>query len=106
MSLSYLPGFRRAPARTTARNTSDGQSSPHTREHEVSRLLSAALVNRDFAALLLQRPAAALAQGYEGVHFCFSAEDGAAIALIRAATVQEFALELARLFRADDPQSQ
>ena len=102
MSLSYLPGFRRAPGRTVERVPLDSQSPPHNREHEISRLLSAALVSRDFAELLLRHPAAALAQGYQGVQFRFCAEDSAAIALIRAASVQDFAVELAALFRAHD----
>lgn len=101
MSLSYLPGFRRESGSATKAQSceKDRLSGQRNREQEISRLLSAALVNQRFAALLLDHPGRALAEGYQGSRFGFSAADSQAIALIRAASIQEFAIELVRLCR-------
>lgn len=58
----------------------------------ISHLLSAAIVNRRFAQILLNDPARALENGYQGEKFDISDEERAAIVSIRAATLQEFAV--------------
>ena len=67
-------------------------------QSEISYLLSAAVVNRRFAECLLTDRAHALDVGYQGRRFQFSRADRERILGIRAATFQEFAGELGKLF--------
>jgi len=65
-----------------------GQSS------EINRLLTAAVVSRGFRQILLANPMAALTAGYRGESFCLNAEEMRQVTAIRAASLQEFALQL------------
>ena len=71
-------------------------SMPTTRDdREVSRLLSAAVVNQKFCRLLLSNPATALAKGYHGESFRLGKEERDLILSIRANDLAEFARQLA-----------
>ena len=61
---------------------------------EVSRLLTAAVVNKRFCKLLLSNPASALASGYNGESFSIEREEKDFIVSIQAKTLAEFARQL------------
>ncbi len=64
---------------------------------EVSRLISAAVVNKHFCQLLLTRPAEALEVGYLGEPFALESEDRAMILSIRANSLADFAMQVVHL---------
>ncbi len=66
------------------------------RQHspEISRLLTAAVVNQAFRELLLTEPVQALAQGFNGEEFALSSHERQLVLSIRAKTVQGFAAQL------------
>jgi len=61
---------------------------------EVSRLLSAAVVNKRFCKLLLTNPASALASGYNGESFSLEREKKDFITSIQAKSLADFARQL------------
>ncbi len=61
---------------------------------ELSRLLSAAVVNQRFCKLLLTNPASALAAGYNGESFRLGKEERDLILSIEAKSLAEFARQL------------
>lgn len=61
---------------------------------EISRLLSAAVINQNFCKLLLTNPEAAVSAGYLGEPFVLPQAEKARIASIRAATLADFASQL------------
>jgi hypothetical protein len=61
---------------------------------ELSRLLTAAVVNRNFCNMLLTNPANALDAGYNGESFRLAKEEKALILSINAKSLTEFALKL------------
>ncbi len=61
---------------------------------ELSRLLSAALVSREFCEMLLSNPSQALDSGFKGEKFYFSRWERARILEIRAENLRDFALQL------------
>ncbi len=63
---------------------------------ELSRLISAAVVNQRFCSLLLADPALALATGYGGEAFRLASEEQELILSIRATSLADFALQLAK----------
>ena len=63
-------------------------------ENGISRLLSAAVVNRRFQDTLLTDPERALAQGYLGERFELDPEEKALILGIRAESLADFARQL------------
>jgi hypothetical protein len=64
------------------------------RGSEISRLLTAAVVNRGFCTLLLTNPARALASGYKGEAFRLGAEEQDLVLSIRAKSLDDFARQL------------
>lgn len=68
-----------------------------TNPKAISRLLSAAIVDRSFQKLLLTRPELAMASGYNGESFDLTDEDRALILTIRASSLKDFAAQLVRL---------
>ena len=60
----------------------------------LSRLLSAAVVNREFCNLLLANPAMAVAIGYDGEPFDLAAEEQELIFSIHATSLTDFAKQL------------
>ena len=69
--------------------------------YELSRLLVAAVVNRTFRQTLLNNPTKALC-GYGSEKFDFTPAERTRILSIRAATLQEFALQAQRLIDGTD----
>jgi hypothetical protein len=61
---------------------------------ELSRLLTAAVVNRNFCNMLLTNPANALDAGYNGESFRLAKEEKALILSINAKSLTEFAMKL------------
>ena len=70
-------------------------SSDLTLGKELSRLLTAAVVNQKFCILLLANPARAVATGYNGEPFDLAAEEQELIFSIRATSLADFAKQLA-----------
>ena len=65
---------------------------------EISRLLAAAVVNTEFCHLLLQDPALALKNGFQGETFSFTNDERDIIQSIRADSLADLANQLARTF--------
>jgi len=62
----------------------------------LSRLLTAAVVNREFCRLLLANPAMAVAIGYNGEPFELAAEEQELIISINATSLADFAKQLTK----------
>lgn len=62
---------------------------------EISRLLTAAVVNQRFCNLLLSNPASALDSGYNGETFSLASEEKDLILSIQANSLSDFARQLA-----------
>lgn len=65
----------------------------------LSNLFEAAVVNRQFCALLLHRPEKALKQGYQGNKFDLTAEEQDLIISIRASSLADLAQQVTRALR-------
>jgi len=65
---------------------------------ELNRLIAAAVVNPQFCQTLIDDPALALQDGYQGETFLLSGEERALILSIRTNTLHELARELTRTF--------
>lgn len=61
---------------------------------EISRLLTAAVINQSFCNLLLTNPASALAKGYNGEAFRLEREERDRVISIQARSLADFALQL------------
>jgi hypothetical protein len=61
---------------------------------EVSRLLSAAVINHGFRSMLLSDPAKAIACGYHGERFQIGIAETRLITSVHAGTLAEFATQL------------
>jgi hypothetical protein len=66
----------------------------HSTSSEISRLLTAAVVNSRFCKLLLADPAKAVATGFNGERFCFAKEEFERIIAIQARSLADFASQL------------
>ncbi len=62
----------------------------------LSRLISAAVVNREFCSLLLADPAGALTTGYNGEPFQLPMEEQELVRSIRATSLADFAQQLSQ----------
>ncbi|HZD57901.1 MAG TPA: hypothetical protein VE136_14315 [Anaerolineales bacterium] len=62
----------------------------------LNRLLSAAVINREFRKLLLSKPDDALALGYKGERFCLEQEERELILSLQAKTLPDLAFRLAK----------
>jgi len=61
---------------------------------EISRILTAAVINEKFRKLLLANPDQALTKGYRGEPFHLAKEDRTRLAAIRASSLAEFAAQI------------
>lgn len=68
-----------------------------TNPKAISRLISAAIVDRSFQKVLLTKPAEAMASGYNGETFDLTDDDRAMIMTIQATSLNDFAAQLVRL---------
>ena len=64
---------------------------------EVSRIISAAVINKRFCNTLLSNPSAAISQGYCGEPFCLSTEQQDQISMIKEHSLEGFAAQLAQI---------
>ena len=64
------------------------------RNQELSRILSAAVVNSHFRSLLLKDPASAIACGYSGESFSIGSTEQKKLGAIRASNLADFAAQL------------
>lgn len=62
---------------------------------EVSRLLTAAVINTGFRSMLLADPAKAIASGYQGERFQLGSHETEQVSSIHASTLADFAAQLA-----------
>lgn len=69
----------------------------HGFKQELSRVISAAVINRQFCAMLLNDPVKALSAGYSGENFSLAQEDRVRLGSIRANNLAEFAAQVAAL---------
>lgn len=67
----------------------------HSKKQELSRILSAAVINRKFRTLLLNDPDTAIKNGYAGERFSLSPEDQKRLGTIHASSLADFATQLA-----------
>ena len=65
---------------------------PHDRE--ISRILTAAIVNEKFRKLLLANPEMAIHNGFGGEAFCLAQEETDKLAMIHAVTLADFASQM------------
>ena len=72
-----------------------GMMKPRTNGRELSRLITAAVVNQGFCNMLLANPERALASGFNGEAFCLETEDQNFVLSIQASNLAEFAMQLA-----------
>ena len=64
---------------------------------DISRLLSAAVINSQFRSMLLCDPASAAETGYEGESFSFDHKEKEKLSAIHASSLREFATLLAAI---------
>lgn len=67
-----------------------------TNDKGLSRLISAAVVNREFCSLLLADPAGALTTGYNGESFQLPMEEQELVRSIHATSLADFAQQLSQ----------
>ena len=84
-----LIGAISSPTRQKIKKTQGQQPSS-----EISRLLSAAVINKGFRELLLSDPARALSQGYFGETFSLDLDQHVQILSIRADSLSDFARQI------------
>lgn len=78
----------------TAKTQDTHPSSDWYEQQEISRLLSAAVINARFRQALLTNPAQAIANGYRGEKFHLGSENRKRAAAIRASSLADFASQL------------
>ena len=71
-----------------------GSMKPKSNDREISRLITAAVVNQGFCQMLLDNPKRALASGFKGETFALETEEQDLIFSIQAASLAEFASQL------------
>jgi len=64
---------------------------------EYSRLLSAAVINRQFRQMLLNDPIKAISNGYSGEHFDIDSEEKQRLSSIQATSLADFASQLSQV---------
>ena len=71
------------------------KKSNQSKQQELSRILSAAVINSKFRTLLLNDPHTAIKNGYSGERFSLSPADQQKLGAIRANSLADFAAQLA-----------
>ena len=64
---------------------------------EYSRIISAAVINRQFRKMLLQDPVKAIANGYSGERFDINSDEKNRLASIKASSLADFAAQLSTI---------
>jgi hypothetical protein len=75
-------------------NTILGKHDIQPPKSEVSRLLTAAVINTQFRSMLLNNPSKAISKGYGGERFQLCKEEQTKLASIKAASLAEFAWQV------------
>jgi hypothetical protein len=73
------------------------QKENHISAPEISRIISAAVINKRFCVALLADPSSAISQGFFGEPFQLSSEQKNRISRIKENSLEGFAAQLARL---------
>lgn len=71
-----------------------GARSERSGNHEVNKLLTAAVVSKAFCQLLLNNPAQALEDGYNGMRFALTNQEKELLLSIRAKSLSELASQI------------
>ena len=66
-------------------------------KQELSRMISAAVINQRFCQLLLNDPLAAIGNGYNGERFTLADDQRKRLNKVRASSLKEFAAQIAML---------
>ncbi len=75
-----------------------GDGSPTSRQHrEISRILTAAVINTSFRKMLLSNPEKALSGGFKGEAFHLAKEEKRRLASIHAPSLADFAAQIPQL---------
>ncbi|HUV16113.1 MAG TPA: hypothetical protein VMW28_06080 [Pelolinea sp.] len=77
--------------------TNQIEKASQTANTEFSRILSAAVINKQFRSALLSDPSGAVASGYCGEPFYLSADQKQRISAIHSRSLEEFAAQLAQI---------
>ncbi len=64
---------------------------------EYSRILSAAVINKNFRENLLKDPARAIARGFNGESFQLTADETKRLVALKGLSLSEFALHISRI---------
>jgi hypothetical protein len=89
LSVNHFPRSEMMLTKTTETHPDDAKE-----DRELSRLLTAAVINPEFRWLLLNASRTALQRGYNGEFFNLSPDSQALILSIQAASLEEFASQL------------
>jgi hypothetical protein len=87
--LTNVSNFRRPLFQGIAQSNSKGK--------DLNRLITAAVINKEFCNMLLTNPERAVASGFNGESFALETEEQNLVKSIRAASLPEFAMQLANL---------
>ena len=79
-----------------------GRPAVKPNDRELSRLITAAVINRGFRQMLLDNPKQAMELGYKGETFALDMEEQDLISSIQAGTLAEFASKLVKQTRWKD----
>jgi len=69
----------------------------HEKDLELSRILSAAVINQGFCSSLLKTPSLAIESGYYGEFFNVNAQEKAKIEAIHASNLVDFATQITQI---------
>ena len=75
-------------------NSSTHNAQNPLKNQELSRILSAAVVNSHFRSMLLSDPISAIASGYSGEIFSLGAKEQERLGSIHASSLADFAVQL------------
>ena len=67
------------------------------KNQELSRILSAAVVNNHFRSMLLSNPISAIANGYSGESFSLGTKEQERLGAIHASSLADFAAQLSAI---------
>ena len=77
--------------------TVNQQETLRTAGQEYSRILSAAVINRNFRSKLLSDPAKAISSGFNGERFEINGKEKARLSAIQAVSLADFAAQLSQV---------
>jgi hypothetical protein len=78
-------------------NSSTFSTQNPSKKQEMSRILSAAVINSHFRSLLLSDPVSAITRGYAGESFSLASNEKEKLGAIHASNLAEFAAQLSAI---------